>query len=297
MEEINIKNSVTQKIELDFLNERNIKMFVKRDDLIHPYVSGNKWRKLRYNIAICKESSYQGIVTYGGAYSNHVIASAAACQLNKLKSIGYIRGDELTSSSNMVLRKCEELGMELIFMKRPEFDAMKKVDKTLQVHNETFLSIPEGGANSNGIRGCMEILAETDNDYDIIALAQGTTTTSLGVLLSAPKKSTVLVIPVLKGYQSILEMERLCENTSYFESWKEKKCQVMPLSDYHFGGYGKTTNELELFIEGFKQTTGIPLDSVYTGKAMYGLLKSIKDDNLRDKRILFIHTGGIQEDY
>ena len=297
MEEINIKNSVTQKIELDFLNERNIKMFVKRDDLIHPYVSGNKWRKLRYNIAICKESSYQGIVTYGGAYSNHILACAAACHLYNLKVIAYIRGEELTSSSNLLLAKCKELGMELLFVSRIVYATLKSNNTSVEIDGSKYHSIPEGGANSNGIRGCMEILAETDNDYDIIALAQGTTTTSLGVLLSAPKKSTVLVIPVLKGYQSILEMERLCENTSYFESWKEKKCQVMPLSDFHFGGYGKTTNELELFIEGFKQTTGIPLDTVYTGKAMYGLLKSIKDENLRDKRILFIHTGGIQENY
>ena len=297
MEEINIKNSVVQEIHLNYLNEQNNKLFIKRDDLIHPYVSGNKWRKLSYNIAVCKESSFHGIITFGGAYSNHVIACAAACQLNNLKSIGYIRGDELTSSSNKVLRKCEELGMELIFMKRPEFDAMKKVDKTVQVHHETFLSIPEGGANSPGIRGCMELLAETDNDYDIIALAQGTSTTSLGVLLSAPKKSTLLVIPVLKGYQSILEMEWLCENTPYFETWKEKMCQVRVLPDYHFGGYGKTTNELEMFIEDFKQTTGIPLDNVYTGKAMYGLLKCLKEEGIRDKRILFIHTGGVQENY
>ena len=98
MEEINIQNSVVQKIHLKFLNEQNNKLFVKRDDLIHPYVSGNKWRKLSYNIALCKESAFHGIVTYGGAYSNHVIACAAACQLNNLKSIGYIRGDELTSS-------------------------------------------------------------------------------------------------------------------------------------------------------------------------------------------------------
>ena len=297
MEEINNKNSVTQKIELDFLNERNIKMFVKRDDLIHPYVSGNKWRKLIYNIALCKSDDYKGIITFGGAYSNHILACAAACHLYNLKVIAYIRGEELTSSSNLLLAKCKELGMELLFVSRIVYATLKSNNTSVEIDGSKYHSIPEGGANSNGIRGCMEILAETDNDYDIIALAQGTTTTSLGVLLSAPKKSTVLVIPVLKGYQSILEMERLCENTSYFESWKEKKCQVMPLSDYHFGGYGKTTNELELFIEGFKQTTGIPLDSVYTGKAMYGLLKSIKDDNLRDKRILFIHTGGIQEDY
>ena len=294
MEEINIQNSVVREIHLKVLNDQNNKLFIKRDDLIHPYISGNKWRKLNYNVALCKESSFHGIITYGGAYSNHVIACAAACQLNKLKSIGYIRGDELTSSSNKVLRKCEELGMELIFMKRPEFDAMKKMDKTVHVNHETFLSIPEGGANLNGILGCMEILAETDNDYDIIALAQGTSTTSLGVLLSAPKTSTLLVIPVLKGYHSIMEMERLCENTPFLESWKEKKNQVKPLPDCHFGGYGKIPKELEVFIDDFKQKTGIPLDNVYTGKAMYGLLKSIKEDNVRDKRILFIHTGGIQ---
>ena len=98
MQVINIKNSITQKIELDFLNERNIKMFVKRDDLIHPYVSGNKWRKLIYNIALCKSDDYKGIITFGGAYSNHILACAAACHLYKLKAIAYIRGDELTSS-------------------------------------------------------------------------------------------------------------------------------------------------------------------------------------------------------
>ena len=297
MEEINIKNSVTQKIELDFLNERNIKMFVKRDDLIHPYVSGNKWRKLIYNIALCKSDDHKGIITFGGAYSNHILACAAACHLYNLKAIAYIRGEELTSSSNLLLAKCKELDMELLFVSRIVYATLKSNNTSVEIDGSKYLSIPEGGANSKGILGCMEILAETDNDYDLIALAQGTTTTSLGVLLSAPKKSTVLVIPVLKGYQSILEMERLCENTAYFESWKEKKCQVRVLPDYHFGGYGKTTNELEMFINDFNQTTGIPLDNVYTGKAMYGLLKSIKEDNLRDKRILFIHTGGIQENY
>lgn len=297
MEEINIKNSVTQKIELDFLNERNIKMFVKRDDLIHPYVSGNKWRKLIYNIALCKSDDYKGIITFGGAYSNHILACAAACHLYNLKAIAYIRGEELTSSSNLLLAKCKELGMELLFVSRIVYATLKSNNTSVEIDGSKYLSIPEGGANSKGILGCMELLAETDNDYDLIALAQGTTTTSLGVLLSAPKKSTVLVIPVLKGYQSIMEMEKLCENTAYFESWKEKKYQVRVLPDYHFGGYGKTTNELEMFIEDFKQTTGIPLDNVYTGKAMYGLLKCIKEENIRDKRILFIHTGGIQENY
>jgi len=295
MQVINIKNSITQKIELDFLNERNIKMFVKRDDLIHPYVSGNKWRKLIYNIALCKSDDYKGIITFGGAYSNHILACAAACHLYKLKAIAYIRGDELTSSSNLLLAKCKELGMELLFVSRVVYATLKANNTSVEIDGSKYLSIPEGGANRRGILGCMEIMGETENNFDAIAISQGTTTTSLGVLFSTPPKTNVFVFPALKGFQSIAEMQQISESTGFENEWKNHQHKLQVVDDFHFGGYAKTTPELLSFLSDFEQKTAIALDPVYTGKAFYGLVKTIEEKKMSDKRILFIHTGGVQK--
>ena len=196
---ISIESSIVQEISFSSLNEYSTKLFVKRDDLIHEFVSGNKWRKLKYAIEHCHTFNFNGIVTYGGAYSNHILACAAACHIYNLKSIAYIRGDELTSSSNALLAKCKELGMELLFISRDAYDAMKRDNSTVEIDGSRYLSIPEGGANRFGIMGCMEILPDTDNNFDVVALAQGTTTTYGNAGNQALYDVTKTVIDIVTG--------------------------------------------------------------------------------------------------
>lgn len=295
MQKINIQNSFVQEIKLSLLSEQRINLFIKRDDLIHPFVSGNKWRKLHHNIALCLSSSCRGVVTFGGAYSNHVLACAAACNLYNIESIAYIRGDELSTSSNKLLMKCADLGMKLIFVARPVYDDMKKMDEIMTIGGDSFLCVPEGGANRLGIKGCVEIMSETENDYDFVALSQGTTTTSLGVLFALKSSSRLVVFPSLKGFGALNEMEKLSLETNYFNEWQENRNRVIVQDEFHFGGYGKVTNNLISFIAEFEEQTNVPLDTTYTGKAMFGLLQYLKKNEIRDKKVLFIHTGGTQK--
>jgi len=294
---LSLKQSIIQEVHLNELKDRNIQFYVKRDDLIHPEISGNKWRKLKYSILHAEQQKFEGILTFGGAYSNHLVATAAACQLNNLRSIGIVRGEELTIVSNETLMRCAEYGMELHFVSRSDYSLRneKMYQEELTSLFPSMYIVPEGGANYLGIIGCSEILAETSNDFDIVVVAQGTTTTSAGVLLSLPEDSTLWVVPVLKGFNSLAEMKALFTYSAFeSETVKDWLSKIEILNEYHFGGYGKYNTELIDFIESFYIETGIPLDPVYTGKSMFALLKEIQKQDLRNKRILFIHTGGLQ---
>lgn len=291
------KKSILQKIEITSLNKRSIELFVKRDDLIDDFVSGNKWRKLKYNVAYAKQIKKEGILTFGGAYSNHLVATAAACQKAGLHSIGIVRGEELNAYSNETLKKCVQFGMELKFISREEYhlrnDRIYHEELTIDFPN--FHIVTEGGSNYYGMIGCQEILQETPNDFDHIFVAQGTTTTSAGIALGLSDKSKLHVVPVLKGFDAIEEMRNL-----YLKSGIEQKMieeilfQTDVLGDYHFGGYGKYTSELLDFMEKIFQETGIPLDPVYTGKVFFALIDWVERTNVCNSKILFIHTGGIQ---
>lgn len=289
--------SVLQQIELPLLNKHAVQLFIKRDDLIHSIVSGNKWRKLKFNTEMAIQTKRSGILTFGGAYSNHLVATAAAAKEVGLHTVGIVRGEELNAGSNETLRKCVELGMQLVFVSREQYSLRNDRyywEELLLDHPDHFI-VPEGGANYYGIIGCQEILKETPNDYDAVYVAQGTTTTSIGVLFSAHQKTKVHVVPVLKGFDSIGEMRSMM-NYSGIESslYEDLLHQVVVCDQYHFGGYGKYTDELlDSMVEFFGQTN-VPLDPVYTGKVMYALLDRIHKGLQDGQRILFIHTGGIQ---
>lgn len=288
--------SILQQIKTNRLNNGN-KLFIKRDDLIHPEISGNKWRKLKYNVLHVKQVKKEGILTFGGAYSNHLVATAAACQLVGLKAVGIVRGQELNAFSNDTLHRCKDYGMMLDFVSRDEYNLKNErhYHEQLLTKYPNFQIIPEGGSNYLGIIGCQEILSETTNDFDIIALAQGTTTTSAGVLMSADKTTRVWGIPVLKSYDSKTEIRSLFERSGFDnETISELLSNYMELNQYHFGGYASYTDELLDFIDDFYLETSIPLDPVYTAKAMFGLLNELNLQNIQNKRILFIHTGGLQ---
>ena len=272
------------------VNNGNNKLFIKRDDLIHPDVSGNKWRKLKWNLISAMKQECKLINTYGGAYSNHLLAVASIGNELGLKTRGNIRGDELTIDSNALLRKCSNLNMELIFHSRKKFNEIKYNDG-LDSLDAQIWNIPEGGANREGVKGCCEIMGETQNDYDYVILAQGTTTTSLGVYSSMHQKTKLLVVPVLRGFNAIKEMEALA--TYCMIPFEKNRLEV--LNDFHFGGYAKTDAKLDFFVKNFNAKSNFSIEPIYTGKVMYALNEYIKLKDLRNQRILFIHTGGLSK--
>ncbi|MEY3237449.1 MAG: hypothetical protein RI883_1550 [Bacteroidota bacterium] len=292
-----IENSIVQKVEIQSLNKRLVKLFVKRDDLIDQNVSGNKWRKLKYNVEYAIQMKSDGILTFGGAFSNHLLATAAACHKIGIKSIGIVRGEELSNESNETLKNCSLLGMQLVFISREKYSLRneKAFQEELSFKYSNFHIVPEGGSNYYGMIGCQQILLETPNDYDYVFVAQGTTTTSAGVLLAIPEKTKLNVVPVLKGFDSIGEMKSLYKYSGLEESFSNEilnRVEVLP--DYHFGGYGKYTEELLDFMEKFYKQTKIPIDPIYTGKTLFALVDWVEKSNIRNSTILFIHTGGIQ---
>ena len=292
-----LENSITQKVELETLNKRSIDLFIKRDDLIDQHVSGNKWRKLKYNVDYAIQMKNEGILTFGGAFSNHLLATAAACHKIGIKSIGIVRGEELSIDSNDTLKNCSLMGMQLVFVSRENYSLRneKAFQEELSFKYSNFHIVPEGGSNYYGLIGCQQILLETPNDYNYIFVAQGTTTTSAGILMAIPEKTKMNVVPVLKGFDAMAEMKNLFNHSGIETSFAiELLNRVEVLTDYHFGGYGKYTLELLDFMETFYEQTTIPLDPVYTGKTMYALFDWIEKFNISNCSILFIHTGGIQ---
>lgn len=294
---IDLTNSILQKIEIDELSHRGISFYVKRDDLIHSEISGNKWRKLKYNVEVCLKGKKKGVLTFGGAYSNHLSATAAACKLVGLKSVGIVRGDELNKNSNHTLRRCSELGMDLKFISREEYRMIPDKSYLADLAHEypNFHTVPEGGANYYGMIGCQEIIKEIDVDFDAVFVAQGTTTTSCGLLLGLKEHQELYALPVLKGFDSLSEMKAIFQYSGIEKEWLEDAfSRFNVLSDYHFGGYGKYDDELLNFIREFYAKYDLKLDPIYTGKAMFGLMKELENKKWNNKSIVFIHTGGLQ---
>lgn len=293
----NTQKSILQAIEIPELVQRGIKLYVKRDDLIHDEVSGNKWRKLKYNIEQVYQGKFEGVFTFGGAFSNHLVATASACNQLGLKSIGFVRGNELTINSNDTLKRCYELGMELRFLSREEYALRndKQYIHEIQSENLGFYPIPEGGSNYLGVIGCQEIVKEIEIPIDHLFIAQGTATTSCGVLIGKNSQTKLHVIPVLKGFHSKETMVDILKYALLDEDYaNELVDDVIVHSEYHFGGYGKHTDELIHFIKNIYSGYQLPLDFVYTGKAFYGMLEELRSGNFDNQTVGFIHTGGLQ---
>ena len=292
-------------------NNKSAQLFVKRDDLIHPEISGNKLRKLEGNLLVAKSLGVRQLITYGGAYSNHLLASAAAAKAIDIPIIGRVRGEELNSHSNQLLKRCSDLGMELEFVSRSVYTKEKHQTGLHSVEGKATWIIPEGGANPEGIWACTEIYKEAvsqnnNKHFDAVFIAQGTTTTSLGILASIPTTTQLFVVPVLKGFDSLAEMQALASKaqknplTAQLQfNWK----QVTILDTYHHGGYAKTTPELLKFTSSFNTTQQFPIEPTYTAKALFALQDLLKKQDpqllnstkstVEPKRILFVHTGGI----
>ncbi len=284
--------SHAQEIHLPFLEKKQILLAVKREDLLHRHISGNKYRKLYYNLLSARRKSYKTLLTFGGAYSNHIAATAYAAKLFGFRSIGIIRGEELardihhTLSQNPSLRFAAEQGMELHFISRKAYREKENpafIKKLEQQFGEFYL-IPQGGTNRLGVKGAMEILTENDYVYDYVACAVGTGGTIAGLIESSADHQTVLGFPALKEQFLEKEIAKFTDKTR----WKL-------IRDYHFGGFARANPSLIHFINDFHRETGLLLDPVYTGKMMFGLMDLIaKDFFPPGSKILAIHTGGLQ---
>lgn len=268
-----------------------VHLYVKREDLIHPVVSGNKFRKLKYNLLEAIKNNANTILTYGGAFSNHIAATAEACHILGLDSIGIIRGDELandlelTLATNPTLKFAHEKGMQLKFVSRVDFRYKNDMPlvKNLILKDSSLVLIPEGGTNALAIKGCKEILEDTI-DFDVICASVGTGGTLAGLIEATNFNQYCIGFSALKG--NFLEKE--IDRWTHKSNWRLQ-------TDYHFGGYAKVNSELIEFINTFQEKYKIPLDPIYTGKLFYGLFEMIENGVFsKNTRILAVHTGGLQ---
>ncbi|SHJ38207.1 1-aminocyclopropane-1-carboxylate deaminase/D-cysteine desulfhydrase [Flavobacterium haoranii] len=277
---------MNQKIALDFGTD--IELYIKRDDLNHPLISGNKLRKLKYNLIEASEKGFSKIVTFGGAFSNHILATAAAGKEFGFETIGVIRGEELINQidDNPTLREARNLGMKFYFISR-EIYRNKDSEVFLKELEEKFGSfylVPEGGTNELAIKGCEEILEEDDSSFDFVCCAVGTGGTISGIINASKTNQKILGFPALKGDFLYNDIRKFVHQNN----WDL-------ILDYHFGGYGKIKPELITFLNKFYLETNVPLDPLYNGKMMFGIIDLIAKNYFPSgSKILAIHTGGLQ---
>lgn len=297
LQHLQLPSAVTQ-IHHPLISEKQLSLYIKRDELIHPVIQGNKWRKLKYNISDAISNGHKTILSFGGAYSNHLHAMAALARVCKLKSIGIIRGEQ-PATLNPCLEDMQHWGMQLNFISRQQYrnkscpDFLKHLK---QQYNDAYI-IPEGGNNSAGVAGSVELLDEIENsqqNYDFICCEVGSGTT-FSALVSHNKflQTQYLGFLVMKNPEMESEINNQIssltpKNYALNKNWKL-------ITDYHFGGFAKSNIELNEFIKKFKLEHAIQLEPVYSGKMLYGILDMIKQDYFSPgQSILAIHGGGLQ---
>lgn len=290
--------SPLQRLDYALFNSKNVTVYVKRDDLIHPEISGNKWRKLKLNFEKYKQGGYDAILTFGGAYSNHIAATAALGKLFDIPCIGIIRGEELTANSNETLKAATVNGMQLFFVTREEYSWRYEDDYKHQLRNKFghILIVEEGGANFYGMMGCTEIISEIDIQPDFYFVSAGTGTTTAGLLM-AENKAKIIVVPALSNGDFLRKdiLDLLTYGGLTDEDLIEKDEQLSLLTEFSFGGYGKVTAELIAFMNTFYKATQLPLDQIYTAKLFYALCRLIETGEIPSgSTVITIHTGGLQ---
>lgn len=261
---------------------------VKREDLIHPYISGNKYRKLKYNLEQAKLEGKNMLLTFGGAFSNHIAAVAAVGKEFGFKTLGVIRGEELVDKveRNPTLKFAKSCGMNFKFVTREAFrhQISEEFIQNLESEFGDFYLIPEGGTNDLAVKGCEEILLDRDSEFDYICCSVGTGGTISGIINASSPHQKVLGFPALKGDFLREEISKFAKNLNY-----------QLITDYHFGGYAKIMPELIDFMNQFKNDQSIPLDPVYTGKLLFGVMDLLHKGYFPEQsKILVIHTGGLQ---
>ncbi|MDV2486394.1 1-aminocyclopropane-1-carboxylate deaminase/D-cysteine desulfhydrase [Acinetobacter johnsonii] len=281
-------DQIAQTIPYQQITVEGFEISIKRLDLVHPHISGNKFFKLKYNLLAAQQQGYKKLLTFGGAYSNHIAATAYAAQLFGFESLGIIRGEELASKSlNATLNTAQQFGMQLQFVSREVYRQKQSPAYLAQLQQDypEYYVIPEGGTNPLAIQGCAEILSDADRqNYALICCAVGTGGTIAGLIKASHSQQQVLGFSALKGDFLCREIQQLTEKRNW---------QIT--DQYCCGGYAKTTPELLQFIRTFEQQYDIPLEQIYTGKMLLGLTDLIQQGSFpKDHRILVIHSGGLQ---
>lgn len=288
-----LQKSKNQKVVYTPKGFDPIRLWIKREDLLHQHISGNKYRKLRYNLDQAKDDNLSTLITFGGAYSNHIAATAAAGNEFGFKTIGIIRGDELgkdlslTLSTNTTLAFAHQQGMQFKFIDRALYRLKHSKEFIKSLHDEfgAFYYVPEGGTNTLAVEGCEEILAEQDSKFDYICCAIGTGGTISGIINSIKSHQKVVGFPALKGDFLKDEIKKYVQTIG---NWQLQ-------TNYHFGGFAKVNEDLIHFINDFKEQTSVQLDPIYTGKMVYGIIDLIKNNFFEeDIKIMAIHSGGLQ---
>ncbi|WP_338731261.1 1-aminocyclopropane-1-carboxylate deaminase/D-cysteine desulfhydrase [Mangrovimonas cancribranchiae] len=280
-------------IILFFLKNKSIRykereIVIKQEYLNHEFISGNKLRKLKYNLQAAKSTGLDTLLTFGGAFSNHIAAVAAAGKVYGFKTIGIIRGEEVSSkiANNPTLSFSQSCGMQFKFVSRSDYRNKTKTSfiENLKKEFGEFYLIPEGGTNVLAVKGCEEILTESDVDFDYICCPVGTGGTISGIINASKPHQKILGFPALKGDFLSDDIRKFAKH----DNWEL-------IQDYHFGGYAKINTQLISFINTFKKTYQIPLDPIYTGKMMFGVFDLIDKGYFnKNSKILTIHTGGLQ---
>jgi 1-aminocyclopropane-1-carboxylate deaminase len=277
--------SPVQQIHDQLFNEKGLEVFIKRDDLIHPIISGNKWRKLKYLLKQALAEDKTHLVTFGGPYSNHLLATAAAAAKFSFKSTGFVRGEEV---NNDTLFLCRLHGMNLIFTDRDSYRDKQALFNKHFADNDDAFFIDEGGASPLGAKGCSELVDELTETYDHIFCACGTGTTAAGIINGGNRHQLTTQfhgVPVLKNGEFLREE---------IDGFLTHPMEYYLHTDYHFGGYAKTTPELIDFIKRFVSSTGTLIEPVYTSKMLYAVYDLAAKDYFKPgSKILAIHTGGI----
>ncbi len=286
--ESSLSCSLLQQIDTPLLENKDIELWIKRDDLIHPVISGNKWRKLKYILHHALNIDSHTIISMGGAYSNHLHALAYIGKQLQFKTIAYIRGEK-PQVMNPTLQDLQTWGMELKFVSRTEYRKLrqyKNADALPSIKPGEYW-LPEGGSTELALQGVGEIMREIDMDFDVLCVPCGTGATLAGLIGSMPERHQLYGFSALKGGEFLIRDVEQLLNT-------DKTNWTVQL-DYHFGGFAKSNDELLLFIEDFVEQQGIHLEPVYTGKMFYGLFDLIKKDFFYPgQKIIAIHTGGLQ---
>ena len=296
-------SSILTKIDDPFLVQHQIELWIKRDDILHPVISDNKWRKLKYILDHALSMSVDTLVSMGGAYSNHLHALAYAGKVLGLKTIGLVRGEEPKIRTPALLDMAN-WGMELKFVSRADYRLLRLYKNWFappfdlqhthhpwrylpDINPQQFYWVTEGGAQILALKGVAELVAEIRIVYDTICVPCGTATTLTGIIDAVPKLVSVLGFAALKN-ADFLTGEVATMLSQPHNNWKINL-------DYHFGGFAKGNANLNRFIEDFELKTTIPLDPVYTGKMMYGIYDLIQKHYFKPgERIIVVHTGGLQ---
>ena len=278
------KSTINQSLDL-FLGH---KIVIKREDLIHPRVSGNKFRKLKYIFQEIKEKEVSALLTFGGAFSNHLAATAYAGKNNGVHTIGIVRGDEWEKKihESATLNYCVTQGMELHCISRDIYIQKEQAPIVSKLMNKMLglRIIPEGGTEPLAVKGCLEILQSEDHDFDVICSSVGTGGTLAGLVNSSNYNQNLIGFNALNNTEIVQTIEELTNKNNWFIE-----------NGYTFGGYAKIKPNLIYFMNDFYQQYKIPLDPIYTGKMVFGIFDLIKKNKWPwGKKILIIHTGGLQ---